>query len=585
MKRIYREIQTMLLLGLILCTCAFSCGGSSSGPALHILTQDAYYENGLLVAANPRPFQDVSAQWRSDLPGAQGSVRSTPPETITGLGGQYTLLNARIPANWFSTVILDPICGDTQEGSATFAVPPDIIWVCRHFDFIFPANDASFSIYGSSPSTMSLQGQSSFTTSGGMPVAGVFNRNGALISQLNASSVSPDGSTATFPFPTNNGAPLTSDMYSVTVSNQTSTGIFHYVGGNFISIGETAAFTGAFGVDATDIRTTIQICYTDLGRRICTAPASSDTPAVIVTQYYSSQVSYDSHVIAVGSNPVAVKFFGVYTTTTSSSSGGRTTQTSKTSPSNAITVNMGSNTVSILNLQTNTNIKNIAVGAQPMSVALNSAATHAYVPSYGSGTLSEIDLSTQSVSRTAAIATSIQSVALDPSGNYVWVGGNNSLYKVSLSTFTVVASFPVSGSITSLAASNTQNELVYTLVQNCCSGSSAYVANEVNLSNMAVTGTHAQTTASPYAAYTMNGTLPTPPAEPAATTVSAQFGNAFAASSTPTGFVIYELVNHQQIMTGTTPTPVRGIASNPSNTTAYFTVPDSNELISVPLPR
>jgi hypothetical protein len=55
------------------------------------------------------------------------------------------------------------------------------------------------------------------------------------------------------------------------------------------------------------------------------------------------------------------------------------------------------------------------------------------------------------------------------------------------------------------------------------------------------------------------------------------------ASATPTGFVIYDLITHQQIMTGNTPTPVRGIASDPDCMFAYFTLPDSNEYIAVPL--
>ena len=64
--------------------------------------------------------------------------------------------------------------------------------------------------------------------------------------------------------------------------------------------------------------------------------------------------------------------------------------------------------------------------------------------------------------------------------------------------------------------------------------------------------------------------------------MSARFSNGMGASSTPTGFVIYDLISHQQIMTGTTPTPVR-IASDPDSMFAYFTLPDSNEYIAVPL--
>jgi hypothetical protein len=56
-----------------------------------------------------------------------------------------------------------------------------------------------------------------------------------------------------------------------------------------------------------------------------------------------------------------------------------------------------------------------------------------------------------------------------------------------------------------------------------------------------------------------------------------------AASATPTGFVVYDLEGHTQLMVGTTPTPVRGIASDPLSMSSYFTVPDSNEYIAVPL--
>ena len=61
------------------------------------------------------------------------------------------------------------------------------------------------------------------------------------------------------------------------------------------------------------------------------------------------------------------------------------------------------------------------------------------VANYGSGTLSEVNLSAHVVSRTASGTGGALSVAVDPGGLYVWVGGTNYLYKVSLSTFTVVA--------------------------------------------------------------------------------------------------------------------------------------------------
>ena len=48
----------------------------------------------------------------------------------------------------------------------------------------------------------------------------------------------------------------------------------------------------------------------------------------------------------------------------------------------------------------------------------------------------------------------------------------------------------------------------------------------------------------------MNATLPSASAGSGATAVSAQWGNGMSASATPTGFVIYDLVNHTEIMRG-----------------------------------
>lgn len=415
-----------------------------------------------------------------------------------------------------------------------------------------------------------------------MPQLSVLNTAGTVVGSATATSVAPGGVSATFPFPTStSGGSLGSGFYFFLVKNLTSAGESKFIDGTYFDLGGDTTLSSALGVDAGIYLRTEYHCVIGPGGKEKCSEASAKTSEPVVTQYYSGQVTYLGETLAVGSYPVAVKLYGSYTYT--SPPDGDLTVT-ETYPPNAVVANSGSNSVSFVNFVNKTSTS-VAVGTQPMAVALNSADTYAYVPNYGSGTLSEVDLSTQAVSRTATVGTGVQSVAMDPSGSYVWVGGANYLYKIALSTFTVAASYPVSGSVTSMAASNAQNELVYTLVQNCCSGSSTYVANEVSLSNMSTLGSHAQGAASAYAPYTMNGTLPSAAVIPTATAVSAQFGNGMAASATPTGFVIYDVVSHHQIMTGTTPTPVRGIASDPLNLFAYFTVPDSNEYITVPLPQ
>lgn len=415
-----------------------------------------------------------------------------------------------------------------------------------------------------------------------MPQLRVYDSSLNFVTTTTATSVAVDGSSATFPFPTSLGQ----GTYMFAVKNLAANGQFKVIDFTYYSIGGNPTLSSAFGVDAGDIKVDSWWCTPTDGRGRCvsgsTGSSSVTTPTPILTQYYANQVSYRGHTFAVGSEPVAVKEYGTSSVTNPNLYYNRVTTTQ---PANAIVANMGSGNVNVLDLVGNRVLATVTVGPQPIAVAVNSAGTMAYVANYGNGTLSEVNLSTYTIARTATVGTGVQGVAIDPSGSYVWVGGTNNLYKVSLSTFAVVGTYPVSGAVTSLAVSNAQNELVYTLVQNCCSGSSNYSANELKLSTMTRPGVYASGTASAYAPYTMNGTLPSAASLPQATAVSAQFGNGMAASSTPTGFIVYDIVSHQQIMAGTTPTPVRGIASDPLNQVVYFTVPDSNEYIVVPLPH
>jgi YVTN family beta-propeller protein len=442
-----------------------------------------------------------------------------------------------------------------------------------------PAAGSHFAITGLLPSTVTISTQG-LTTTYGMPKLLVYDSNLSHVATASATSAAPDGSSATFPFPSSLGQ----NTYMFAVQNMGASGYFNVVDATYYSIGGTTALTGAFGVDAGDITVKSWSC-TPSNRGKCVpgtvGTSSVTTPTPILTKYYANQVTYNGHTFAVGNEPVAIREYGSSTVVDPNLYYDRVTTTQ---PAKAIVVNMGSGNVNLLDLVGKTVLATITVGTQPIAVTVNSTGTMAYVANYGSGTLSEVNLSTYAVARTATVGAGAQSVAMDPSGNYVWVGGPNYLKKVSLSTFAVVATQSVTGTVTSLAASNAQNELAYTLVNNCCGSSSTYTANELALSNFSPRS-YAQAAATPYSPYTMNGTLPSAANIPHATYVSAQFGNGMAASATPTGFVVYDIVSHQQLMTGTTPTPVRGIASDPSNMTVFFTVPDSNEYITVPLPH
>jgi YVTN family beta-propeller protein len=576
----------LLAFCVVVCAAPNSCSVAPQGSPGFPVDSDyiAIDSAGNVLGGGGVPGQSMSGIWLSDNSGATGSVYSF--NVLTDQDGTAMITNGRINANWSSQVIWNPPCDQVTSASQIFT---DVTAFGFGFSCVLTigtesANSSThFVIPGSLPSTLTSYGN--FSTAYGEPGLRVYvgSPTPSLVSTFMASTVVP-GSSATFPFPTqSNGSPLAEGFYALVNTNVASGGNAVWVDSSYLAVGGSTTLSNAFGVDAGDASTSVETCIVIESRTYCSVAPTTYAPKPIFTQYYANEVSYGGTAIAVGTQPVAVKLYGSYLKTTTSGYPPTTIYTRTTSPANAIVVNSGSSSVSIVNLQTNTQSKNIAVGAQPMAVALNSAATYAYVPSYGVGTLSEINLSTQAVSRTVTIAPGLLSVAMDPSGSYVWVGGANYLYKVNLSTFALASSVPVSGSVTSLAASNAQNELVYTLVQSCCSASSAYAANELLLSNLSTPGTYAHAAASPYAAYTMNGTLPTAAVIPTATAVSAQFSNGMGASATPTGFVIYDLIGHQQIMTGTTPTPVRGIAADPNSLFAYFTLPDSNEYIVVPL--
>ncbi len=600
MKTVSMKIVSFALLALcVFLTCNFDACGVPAQPGTpaggfpvttYSVTED---EDGNILSTGVVPYTGVSGNWVTGGTGGSEKSFGVASPFLTDENGNGFVSNGVVNAYWTTTV-----GWPSESCPAVLGRNPDtayvdpingIEWTCIFTQDIEEDNTSThYALSGAAPSTITAYGD--FMTTYDDPGLRVYvgGSTPSLVNVMSATSTVP-GVSAVFPFPIqSNGSPLAEGFYGLvstsvnSAGNATSTGTPSY-----LAIGGTTALSGAFGVDAVDIAKSETVCRPPkTGNRPICNTANTTTSAPLLTEYYSNVAGYPSGMIAVGSEPIAIKAYGSYCSTVSGGSGGNTHSITTTGPANAIVANFGSSSVSIISFKTSTVVANVGVGAQPMAITLNSGgstASVAYVASYGNGTLAAINLSTNTVTGTVTNLTGAQSVAMDPSGSYVWVGGTNNLYKVSLSPFAIAASYPVNGSITSMAASNAQNELVYTLVQNCCSASSTYVANEVSLSSMATMGSHGQASAAAYAPYTMNGTLPSAATIPTATAVSAQFSNGMAASATPTGFVIYDLEGHQQLMTGTTQTPVRGIAADPNSRFAYFTLPDSNEYIAVPL--
>lgn len=457
--------------------------------------------------------------------------------------------------------------------------------VCTLTTALLPAADSHFAVRGQEPATITV-GAYGLSSTNGFPQLLVYDSQGNLAATTTANAVATDGSSATFPFPlATNGSHLFGGFYMLAVKNMIdANGDFKIVDATYYAIGDTAVSPGAFGIDAADVTVNTTIC-TGIGIHRCDEiyqiTSSTTTAEPLIAQYFQNQLTFRGSTIPVGSQPVAVKAFA---TSHFLSHPDPSTTVMTFMPTRAIVVNSGSNNVSVVNLASPGTLATISVGTQPMGLALS--ATKAYVANFGSGTVSEIDLASFVVSRTVTVGAGAQVVTLDPAGTAIWVGGSGYLKKVDLATFTVTATQAVNGAITSLETSSAQNELVFTLVSGtCCDNGSGYSAQELPMSTLTPVGNYGASPAQQYASYTMNATLPTPAAIPGATRVSTQWGNGMVASATPTGFVIYDLVNHVEIMRGSTPTPVRGIASDPSNTVIFFTLPDSNEYLSVPFPK
>ena len=112
----------------------------------------------------------------------------------------------------------------------------------------------------------------------------------------------------------------------------------------------------------------------------------------------------------------------------------------------AYVVNRIGDTVSVISTSTNTVTSTISVGALPISININSAGTFAYVTNYNSDTLSVIDLSNNSVSSISGFSKPWD-IAINPAGTFAYVtnrqfgSGSNNVSKVNLTSNTITGTF------------------------------------------------------------------------------------------------------------------------------------------------
>ena len=109
----------------------------------------------------------------------------------------------------------------------------------------------------------------------------------------------------------------------------------------------------------------------------------------------------------------------------------------------AYITNSGSNTVSVIDTATNTVVATVAVGSQPLGVAVTPNGAHVYVTNHSSSTVSVIDTATNTVVATVPVGSFPRGVAVTPDGKHVYVAnpdyGYGTLSVIDTATNTVTA--------------------------------------------------------------------------------------------------------------------------------------------------
>lgn len=459
------------------------------------------------------------------------------------------------------------------------------------YQYNLEAATTRFAVAGDIPQTITLGSEVPFTTQYGMPMLYVYDEQGNIAATENATSVSSDGGQATFPLP----ATLPASGYSLAVVNRTGDSYqYSPAGTNLLSVATSTTIQGnPYGVTVgaqTD-------AYED--RDTCDRSQSSGSSYVtfpVVSLYSDNQVLIDGASVTVGANPTAVVAYSGPDVNESSSDDCGSYRDTYSGMTRAIVANSGSNTVTILDLVNDESLGNVTVGNQPVAIAVSSDGSTAYVANYTDGTVTSVDLIDEGPVTTVAVGGKPTSVALTSSG-VLWVGGVGFLTEIEAQSMTVTATESTAGkTITSMAYSDGAGQLVATSVDTTgnmyedqidpatvtAGGSYEPVASN----QISTIGTHLNTRTNTQVR-SFTATLASTPVlntnQPGAPPIIVQDDWAVIAA-TPTGFTISDIHGHNVLVSQTTSSPITAIAVDPNLAVAYLVMPDSNTLLTVPLP-
>jgi YVTN family beta-propeller protein len=496
---------------------------------------------------------------------------------------------------------LFPAMNEFEDDNVWTTNLEDITWYCYQYVSSVPQASSRFAIAGSVPTSVTLSGLEPFSTQYGPPIMYVFSgTSGApnLAATVTASSVNSGDASATFPLPSS----LHQGGYFFVTENMGSTGEYEFNSWNLYSIASSQSVAGnPFGVSVSGQTLSGQTCttVTVAGRTETTCtPVSGYGTAPVVSLYSSDQVLIGSTAVSVGANPTAVSVYPAPAVTKTTTTSSVTLTETFSGTTRAVVANSGSNTVSVLDLVNKDLLFNVTVGNQPVALVTSSTGSTAYVANYTDSTVTEVNLSTGAATATVAVGGHPTSVALT-SGGTLWVGGVGFLTEINTSNMSVTGTETVSGkTIVSLGYTDAYNELIISSVDT----SGNVYAEELTSSTFQAGGTYAPTASqvvstvgtyvNPVTQQSVQGysaTLATVAHpvlntnQPGAPPLVVQDGWAVV-TATPTGFTITDASSNEVLVSQTTSSPITAIAVDTNLNVVYLTMPDSNTLLTVPLP-
>jgi hypothetical protein len=476
---------------------------------------------------------------------------------------------------------------ELTPGSGLFPQDPTVVLECFQNtpeSLDFPVNNMvpQFSLDDATPATMQVVATLPITAPSSITNLRVLGTDFSNPATVTATSVAGNGASALFTYPRqSNGTSLPSGVYIAMLTTdptsgpQTSNGVEPFYIGH-----DDTTWPSAFGVaDATPKTVTVtgKLMANPNGPAICTTMTTTQggTPIPLVTLLTQSALAVGSptKTVAVGANPtVVIPFNDVGSTKSIGNPACPATVTTYSGAQSALVVNTGGNSVSV-----------VSIGTE-------------FLPS---GTVSEVNLSSLQQTRTIAVMMHPSSITFDKSGN-LWVGGQGSIMNISIPAWSVASTSPVNGTITGMNYDASTSLLVETTIQNGSVATpraeatgSALVAfsstpqisystqntfstatGVTNTSNFAGdNAAYATSTAASYLAFPAQSAVSTP-------IYTASDGD-IAATVNGTSFTVFIVPTNQVVIAGTLPHPARGVSVTSSM--VYFTMPESNSLVSLPI--